>query len=154
MDYLEGFWIERESTPTGIRLTQPRGSYMKRWQILIATLLVALSTFIIATPVAPMSSVYRIELNGFAPYYSPVTGTTYAHQPVEWVNETASPHTITHDGCLTDTPCAFDSGPLAANARFGMYNLKPGIYPYHCRLHPIMKGTLIILNPTKEPSIS
>lgn len=104
---------------------------------------------LLATPISASSTyrVYPISLSGSAPYYSPSPAEVPAGRPILWINGTASPHTITHDGCLGNDPCAFDSGALKANAVFSLYNLTPGIYPYHCRLHPIMRGTLVVLLP-------
>jgi len=94
-------------------------------------------------------SVYTIHLLGSAPYYDPKAGEVIVGQPIQWKNSTGTIHTITHDGCFREGPCAFDSGPVAPNATFSLYHLKPGVYHYYCRLHPIMRGRLIIRPPKK-----
>ena len=98
----------------------------------------------------PSYQVFSIFLSGVAPYYSPAHANAVTGQPIQWVNSTSSPHTITHVNCLENTTCAFDSGPLQADAKFSIYSLPPGVYPYFCRLHPIMRGTLIVLSPSNE----
>lgn len=98
--------------------------------------------------------VHPIILVGGAPYYSPVNATVMAGQPIEWINRTASPHTITHVGCLEDGElCAFDSGALAPGARFSVYYLPPGRYPYRCQLHPIMEGIVIVKEPVRVADV-
>ena len=88
-----------------------------------------------------------IILEGIAPYYVPPVAIVPTTSPVTWVNPTASPHSIRHDGCVTFGPCAFDSGAVKPDGRFTVPVLPPGTYPYHCELHPVMRGTLIIVAP-------
>ena len=114
---------------------------------------VVLSLFIVSllpVPAFTTHQVFSISLSGFAPYYSPVHATAVVGQPIQWINSTPSAHTITHDGCNGTDTCAFDSGPLKSDARFSIYTLKPGIYPYFCRLHPIMRGTIVVREPQHE----
>ena len=73
--------------------------------------------------------------------------------PIRWDNPTPTEHTITHDGCITDGPCAFDSGTMPPNGRYTVPSLPPGRYPYHCRVHPIMRGTLTITDSAAPPQI-
>lgn len=106
--------------------------------------------FVIAMPNSVRSAlpVHAILLISGAPYYSPVQAMVATGQPIEWINRTASPHTITHLGCLDGSgSCAFDSGTVAPGGRFSVYYLPPGRYPYRCRLHPIMEGVLIVREP-------
>ena len=123
---------------------------MRRQRLSIMPPLFLISVLIYSLPAFPSPSVYSISLDNFSPYYSPALATVTAGQPIRWINETASQHTITHDGCVEKGPCAFDSGPLRSDASFSVSDLQPGLYPYHCRLHPIMRGTLIILDSKKE----
>jgi len=98
-------------------------------------------------------SVYTIHLLGGAPYYYPKAAKVVFGQPLQWKNSTGTFHTITHKGCSQGRACAFDSGPLAPNATFSLYHLKPGIYHYYCRLHPIMRG-LLIVRPSQKVFLS
>lgn len=105
-----------------------------------------------ATPLQPLQPVtppqlpqFLITLDSWSPYYSPASATVPPNTPVRWDNPTASPHTITHDGCVTEEGgCAFDSGSVPPGGAYTIPGLPPGKYPYHCRLHPIMRGTLIV----------
>lgn len=57
---------------------------------------------------------------------------------VVWTNTDNMLHTITSDDM------AFDSEPLATGMTYSFTFAKPGTYPYHCKVHPSMKGTVIV----------
>ena len=95
-------------------------------------------------PGAVMQAV-DISFEATAPYYQPQVAIVSAGVPVRWSNPTASPHSILHDGCLTDKPCAFHSIAVMPDDSFVVAPLPPGRYSYHCELHPIMRGTLIVV---------
>lgn len=118
---------------------------------------IGLSSLFISLAPVPASStpqVLSISLSGVAPYYSPSDATGVAGQPIQWINSTASPHTITDLNCLGNRTCAFDSGTLRADATFSIYTLAPGVYHYFCRLHPIMRGTLTVVPLKKGTALS
>ena len=94
---------------------------------------------------------FEIVIDGGSPYYYPASAKVTAGAPIRWDNPTGSPHTITHDGCMEDGPCAFDSGTMHPNDTYTIPGLAPGRYPYQCRLHPIMRGTLVIV---ESPDVS
>ena len=83
-----------------------------------------------------------------APYYRPQQAIVPANKPVRWVNSTASPHSVRHDGCLTEDRCAFQSIAVPPDSSYEIAPLPPGRYSYHCELHPIMRGTLIVIEPS------
>lgn len=121
--------------------------------------MIILGLIFLSSPLSATSNydIYSISLSSFSPYYTPSLARVQAGLPIMWINATASPHTITHDACITNESCAFDSGRLGVDASFSLYSLKPGVYPYHCRLHPIMRGTLIVTEQGKNsmtPQIS
>ena len=91
------------------------------------------------------SGTYHIMMEGTAPYYTPVLATVPAGHRIQWDNITATIHTATHDGCLRGKTCEFDSGPVAAGDSFNLPALQPGTYVYYCRLHPIMRGALTVV---------
>ncbi len=87
----------------------------------------------------------QITIESGSPYFVPVTATVAAGTPVQWNNPTPSPHTITHNDCVTETNrCWFDSGTIHPDGHFTVPTLPPGRYPYFCQLHPIMRGVLIV----------
>lgn len=66
---------------------------------------------------------------------------------VEWFNpprEGGALHTVTQEGCITGEACEFDSDPLQPGDRFRRTFTEPGVYPYRCRQHALMRGTIIV----------
>ena len=117
-------------------------------RILIVLGVIALSSFPgLATPPS-----FQIIIESAAPYFLPASAKVGPGSPIRWDNPTPSYHTVTHDGCLTEELCAFDSGSLPPNESYAIPGLPPGRYPYHCRLHPIMRGTLTVTDPVEAPS--
>ncbi len=106
-----------------------------------------LSGLVILTTALPVfgSGTYHITMEQPAPYYTPIVATVPAGSRIQWNNETATAHTVTHDGCLTGQACAFDSGSVAPGNSFSLSLLQPGTYPYYCRLHPIMRGAITVI---------
>lgn len=93
-----------------------------------------------------------IRMEHWPPYYYPHEAIVWAGVPIQWINATASPHTVQHDTCGTEKPCLFDSGKIAPGQTYTLPGLPPGRYPYHCQLHPIMGGTLIVEDPKRKDS--
>ena len=102
--------------------------------------------------VVPAGSAFRILIEDFSPYYEPSVATVPADTAIVWDNPTATHHTVTHDPCESDGPCAFDSGAVAPNRSFTVPNLPPGQYPYHCRIHPMMRGFLKVTSSNASSS--
>jgi len=71
--------------------------------------------------------------------YEPKVVTVMAGTRVIWTNNGAVLHTVT-----ADDGKAFESGNMAAKATFSFTPTAPGTFPYHCKQHPWMKGTLIV----------
>lgn len=92
-------------------------------------------------------------MESWSPYFAPVAATVTAGSTIRWENPTGSHHTITHDGCRGTGACAFDSGSIGPDGVFELAGLPPGPYPYHCTLHPIMRGTVIIVDSERSSKI-
>ena len=58
---------------------------------------------------------------------------------VEWKNRDGVAHTVT-----SDQAGLFDSAALQPDERFQHLFDVPGVYPYHCSLHPSMTGTVVV----------
>jgi plastocyanin len=91
-----------------------------------------------ATPVPPASA-NAITIKNFA--FSPATITVKTGTTVTWTNEDSAPHEIASDA---GSPIAFTSTQLATGASFSQSFAQVGTYPYHCAIHPSMKGTVVV----------
>lgn len=73
--------------------------------------------------------------------FSPAVLTVQAGTTVTWTNQDSVPHAIAPDAGFP-APVSSDSLPRGASYRFTFTS--PGTYPYHCAIHPSMKGTVIV----------
>lgn len=69
--------------------------------------------------------------------YSPSLLTLTAGKPVAWINDDNLVHRVTADDG------SFDSGDLEPGATFSRTFSMPGTFPYHCKYHKGMTGTVI-----------
>jgi plastocyanin len=68
--------------------------------------------------------------------FSPNPVTAKVGESITWTNQDSAPHTVTLDdgGCTTDRIASGTSATLTFSAA--------GTYPFHCSVHPNMKGTI------------
>ncbi len=98
-------------------------------------------------------SLTQIIMEDGSPYFVPVAATISSGSPIRWDNPTPTHHTVTHNACVDGSaPCAFDSGTVAPGESYTVPGLPPGRYPYHCRIHPIMRGVLTVTDSQQLPS--
>jgi plastocyanin len=83
--------------------------------------------------------VVSVEIREFK--FEPATVTVHEGDTVEWKNNDIVPHTATAEGAKNP---AFDSGTIHKGAAWRFVARKKGTYNYICRLHPNMKGQLIV----------
>ena len=93
-----------------------------------------------------------ITMEYWSPYYQPSKAVISYGNRLQVFNNTSSVHTIRHDECLNNTQCLFDTGIVRPNGKVFFPDLPPGEYTYHCELHPIMRGTIIV-ERHKNPDI-
>jgi len=105
--------------------------------------LAALSLFA-TVALASTVPVIKIQMESWFPYYLPEAASVALGTVVRWENPTATHHTVTQDGCEKGRPCLFDSGAIPPSGVYELPELPPGQYPYHCTLHPIMRGTVVV----------
>ena len=75
-----------------------------------------------------------VDIEGFA--FQPATLTVPPGTTVTWTNQDNAPHTVTSvDG-------KFDSGSLSKGQKFSFNFTEPGVYDYHCKIHPSMRGQI------------
>ena len=126
------------------------GSAMN-WKL---ALIIAAAVVTLAVPGVAGPPQLSIMIESALPYFMPAEAATVSGAAIRWINPTAAHHTITHDLCLTTGPCAFESEVIAPNESYTIPSLPPGRYPYLCRLHPIMRGVLIVTPPADLPSMT
>ncbi|MFZ5855025.1 MAG: cupredoxin domain-containing protein [Chloroflexota bacterium] len=81
--------------------------------------------------------------------YTPAQVTIAAGQSVLWtMGGDPEQHTVTPDvtGAFTG------SGILDSGQTFQVTFETPGTYPYHCQLHPFMKGTVVVIAGSGTPT--
>ena len=104
-------------------------------------------------PALDLSPATQILMENGSPYYIPATATVASGMPIRWDNPTPTHHTVTHSDCLKEErPCLFDSGTVAPGGHFTVTGLPAGRYPYHCSIHPIMRGQLVVTDDPATPS--
>jgi plastocyanin len=77
-----------------------------------------------------------VSISGYA--FHPTKLTIEVGTTVKWTNKMKIDHTVTANGG------AFNSGDLAPGHTFSHKFKKTGKFPYHCMIHPFMKGTVIV----------
>jgi amicyanin len=86
---------------------------------------------------APPGGGAQVTIQNFA--FSPASVTIKVGDTVTWTNKDSAAHTVTYDNGTT-----FASSSLATGATFSFTFTKAGTYPYHCGVHPNMKGTVVV----------
>lgn len=98
------------------------------------------------------SDAFVITMEYWSPYYKPSKAVISYGSRLQVINNTSSVHTIRHDQCLSNAKCRFDTGIVFPNGKAMFPDLPPGQYTYHCELHPIMRG-IIIVKGHEEPAL-
>ncbi len=75
--------------------------------------------------------------------FQPAAITIKAGTVVVWIDNSDAPHTVTSD---PGAPSAFDtSSKVTSGKTFALVFTTPGVYHYHCNLHPAtMKATITV----------
>jgi PGF-CTERM protein len=77
-----------------------------------------------------------VDIEGFA--FQPATLTVPPGTNVTWTNQDNAPHTV------TSINGKFDSGRLNKGQAFSFNFTVPGVYDYHCKVHPSMRGQILV----------
>jgi plastocyanin len=88
-----------------------------------------------SAPVNPVD-VTKVNISNFA--FDPLSVTIKVGQTVTWVNQDNVAHTVVAD----DSSWASDN--LQTGAAFSHTFTTAGTFPYHCSIHPSMKGTVVV----------
>lgn len=76
--------------------------------------------------------------------FSPATLNVQVGTTVTWLNKDSTIHRVVSDSG------AFDSGDLTNGQSYNFTFSQAGSFPYHCSIHPSMKGTIVV--STNAPS--
>src|SRR5690348_1171129 len=78
-----------------------------------------------------------VSIQNFA--FSPGTIQVSAGTTVTWTNNDQTTHTVTADDG------SFDSGDVAPGGTFSMTFTTPGTFAYHCKIHPFMTASIVVM---------
>jgi plastocyanin len=81
-------------------------------------------------------AVARVEITNYE--FRPAVLTVTVGTTVTWTSHDDDPHTV------TSSENVFASPGLDADETFSYTFSSPGTYPYACKLHPQMTGTIIV----------
>ncbi|HLI66641.1 MAG TPA: cupredoxin domain-containing protein [Caulobacteraceae bacterium] len=105
----------------------------------------ALAMLLAAAPIAPnprdaaaeaAAMKTNVKISMFA--FSPGVTTVPAGSSVTWTNNDDDAHSVVADNK------AFRSAPLDTGDSYSFTFTTPGVYPYHCGLHPQMVGKIVV----------
>ena len=85
---------------------------------------------------APAAGTPAVTIKGFA--FNPATITVPAGTTISWTNEDGVRHTVTLDSGATT------SDALSTGATWSQTFTAAGTFPYHCSIHPSMKGSVTV----------
>ena len=90
-------------------------------------------------PPAPARQTVQVAIADFE--FRPPTVNIQVGDTVNWTNNGRAQHTVTGENG------AFDSGRLNAGQSFSQTFNTPGNFPYHCAIHPNMRGVVMVGGP-------
>jgi amicyanin len=77
-----------------------------------------------------------VNIDNFS--FSPKSLTVKAGATVTWMNHDDIPHNV------VSTERKFSSPVLDTDQNFSFSFQEPGSYPYYCKIHPTMTGTIVV----------
>jgi plastocyanin len=94
-------------------------------------------TVLVAVPTAgARGNQQAVSIQNFA--FNPPNITITPGTTVTWTNNDSAPHTVTADDG------SFDSETLQPGESFSLRFDSAGTFPYHCEIHPFMKGSITV----------
>lgn len=88
-----------------------------------------------ADPLAHASATKQVKIVDFA--FKPATLTVSAGSKVEFENQGTVAHTATRRG-------GFDSKRIPPGGSYSVRFKRPGTFAFHCKIHPEMRGKVIV----------
>jgi plastocyanin len=98
--------------------------------------LVAICLAIVPAAALAAGKTHTVTIEGMK--FAPERLEVAAGDTVVWTNKDIVPHTVTANGTKVE------SGELAPGRSWRFVAKKKGEMPYICRLHPVMKGVLVV----------
>ncbi|MBI5879859.1 MAG: cupredoxin domain-containing protein [Chloroflexi bacterium] len=89
-----------------------------------------------AAPPAAVAGIANVSIASFA--FSPSVITVPVGTTVVWTNNDPFTHTATSDAAI------WDSGQIGPGQVFSMTFNAVGDFPYHCNIHILMHGTVVV----------
>jgi len=89
-----------------------------------------------ASGVPSADSALEVKIDNFA--FTPGSVTIKRGTQVTWINNDDIPHTV------DSTQGKFKSAALDTDQKFEFRFTEPGEYPYYCRMHPKMTGSIVV----------
>ncbi|MDD5318708.1 MAG: cupredoxin domain-containing protein [Candidatus Pacebacteria bacterium] len=93
----------------------------------------------ISTSTKPVAASITISIKNFA--FNPSTVNIKTGTKVTWTNNDGAPHTVT-----SDSENLLESPILSPGQSFSFIFNKNGSTSYHCSIHPMMKGNIVVTN--------
>lgn len=89
------------------------------------------------SPTASPANETVVNIQNFS--FSPVTLSVKTGATVTWTNNDSATHTVT-----SDADGILNSPSLSSGQSFSYTFSTPGTFSYHCAVHPMMKGTIVV----------
>jgi plastocyanin len=100
----------------------------------LAILLVVLFTATLTAASVSAQKTVDVSIQGFA--FNPASVQISTGDTVKWTNMDSVDHTVTGS--------TFNSGMIHTGQSFEFRFTTPGVFDYHCSIHPSMKGTVTV----------
>lgn len=95
------------------------------------------------TQATPVPGENTVTIQNFV--FSPASLTVMQGTRVTWLNRDTVLHQVASDASGSNAEGAIFSSPVLSTGESYSFTFnEPGIYPYHCPLHPGMKGTIVV----------
>jgi plastocyanin len=97
------------------------------------------TTPVSTTPKTPTASSVTVSIKNFA--FNPSIINIKVGTKVTWTNNDTAPHTVT-----SDSGSLLNSQTLSPGQSYSVTFTTSGSTSYHCSIHPMMHGTIIVTN--------
>lgn len=125
------------------------GSAVRRVGVTVRTVLVLLALLVLVVLPPADAAELGVAIQGFA--FNPASVKIAVGDSVLWTNKDGATHTATSDSN------SWTTGTLGTGASKAVKFDTAGTFPYHCGIHPSMKGTVVVgggaSNGTNQPPL-